>query len=76
MSCSPGLVAGEVNKDLKLSAMPSTMVHLTRGTAECRCLICGNLLGMLTHCHTEKHGYLNKQAMINDGKVEFLHKRS
>ncbi|MBU2703903.1 hypothetical protein Ga0466249_005053 [Sporomusaceae bacterium BoRhaA] len=51
------------------------MVHLTRSTAECRCLICGKFLGLLTHCHAEKHGYKNKQEMIDDGKIEFLHKR-
>ncbi|WP_215832097.1 hypothetical protein, partial [Pelorhabdus rhamnosifermentans] len=71
----PGLIVNEISKDLKSSAMPSPMVHLTRSTAECRCLICGKFLGLLTHCHAEKHGYKNKQEMIDDGKIEFLHKR-
>ncbi len=75
MSFTAGLIASQVDRELKQSIIPSQIIHLTRNTAECKCLICGNLLGVLTHCHAEKHGYKNKQEMINDGKVEFLHKR-
>jgi hypothetical protein len=76
MSCRPGYIASRVDTEINMSLATPQMIHLTRGAAECRCLICGNLLGMLTHVHAENHGYKNKQEMIDDGKVEFLHKRS
>jgi hypothetical protein len=69
----PGYIVSRVDTEINMSVTPPQIIHLTRNHAECRCLICGNLLGMLTHCHAEKHGYKNKQEMIADGKVEFLH---
>jgi hypothetical protein len=32
-------------------------------------LICGDGLLILTNAHAIKHGYANKQALIQDGKV-------
>ena len=34
------------------------------------CLICGERLGVLTHCHAAKHGYERKEAMIAAGMVK------
>lgn len=35
-----------------------------------KCLICGNVLDMVTHAHAEKHGYLTREALLRSGMVE------
>ena len=35
-----------------------------------KCLICGNMLDMVTHAHAEKHGYLTREALLRSGMVE------
>jgi len=70
MKLSPGMIAESVDNDLRGTN------HMNFGSQdECQCLICGKMLGMLTHCHAEKHGYKDKYAIIKAGKVRFLNKR-
>lgn len=38
----------------------------------CRCLICNNTFGMMTNLHAESHGFINADALIASGNVEFV----
>lgn len=37
-----------------------------------KCLICGNMLDIVTDAHAEKHGYATREALIKSGKVELI----
>ena len=47
--------------------IPTFTVH--RWNSICQCLVCGELLEILTHAHAEKHGYKNKQEFVKAGKI-------
>ena len=43
-----------------------------RWNSICQCLVCGELLEILTHAHAEKHGYKNKQELLKAGKIKYI----
>ena len=38
----------------------------------CRCLICNLDFHMMTNLHAESHGFINADALITSGNVEFV----
>lgn len=59
----------------KIMSPAKPALNINKANKElCRCLICGQVLDMLTHVHASKHNYKDKYEMVADGKVKFLYK--
>lgn len=61
----------EIEQNRK-SKRPLVVLPKKSKDGPCKCLICGQILDILTHVHAEKHGYSCKQDLIKAGKVMFL----
>lgn len=68
--CKETRLAHDSKVEQILNPPKKPVALVKKGT--CRCKICGQLLDMLTHAHSDKHAYKDKYEMIAAGMVEFL----